>query len=308
MTLPEMLVSTQVPLNTPVPSTQTDLSPAYSSPAYGKIQALDLEPIKFKLVKEKSWPLQKAEAVEKLYKTYLLLFALYPGEEHVPTADIDEMWHGHILDTQKYMADCHEIFGYYLHHYPYLGMLGAEDAVVASAKFAATRARFVAHGAQDPAEAAHCGGGCGGHGCGGHSCGGHSCGGHGGGDHGGGGHSDGGSGHGHTDNGPIASCTSSVPSTPLRDEWKKKKEKPPKKKPANENPAPKKKPFWKRIFRALRRTPQLVLPRNKSVKLPARSRWDMSVDPRAVNVRGRPTRAELLQLLETLPPENTTRH
>src|ERR1700722_6391239 len=136
MTHPEMLVPTQVPLNTPVSSTQT-----YLSPIQAKIQALDLGPIKFKLVKEKSWPLHKAEAVEKLYKTYLLLFALYPGEEHVPTADIDEMWHGHILDTQKYMADCHEIFGYYLHHYPYLGMLGAEDATLAAAKFSTTRRR-----------------------------------------------------------------------------------------------------------------------------------------------------------------------
>jgi hypothetical protein len=108
-----------------------------------KIQELDLEPIKYKLIKEQNWTIDKADKVEKLYKTYLLLFALYPHEEHVPTQDIDDMWHGHILDTQKYMADCQDIFGYYLHHYPYLGLMDAADVVRATAQFDATRQRFL---------------------------------------------------------------------------------------------------------------------------------------------------------------------
>lgn len=41
---------------------------------------------------------------------------------------IDDFWHLHILDTQKYAEDCQVIFGYFLHHFPYFGMRGEEDA------------------------------------------------------------------------------------------------------------------------------------------------------------------------------------
>lgn len=281
------------------------------TPYHDKIEALDLEPIKFKLIKEKGWPLQKADSVEKLYKAYLLLFALYPCEEHVPTPDIDEMWHSHILDTHKYMADCHDLFGFYLHHYPYLGMLGTEDAALATAQFEKTRQRFRDIAGLDPVKAADCGGGgCGG-GCSSSSCsgGGSSC--SSGGDAG---HSGGDTG-GHSDPGPadsgyvpiiIPSCSSTgnnstVPSKPLKDEWKKKKEKP--QTPANNNPNPaqeKKKPFWKRIFKAMRRQTETT------VKEP--TRWERSVDPRLMRKKGRPTRAALLAMLAEIDGENATKH
>ena len=38
-----------------------------------------------------------------------------------------EFWHFHILDTLKYQEDCDNIFGYFLHHFPYFGMRGQED-------------------------------------------------------------------------------------------------------------------------------------------------------------------------------------
>lgn len=299
MDLQHMLHSHTNPDNKPALKPQT-----LRTPYHDKIEALDLEPIKFKLVKEKGWPLQKADSVEKLYKAYLLLFALYPCEEHVPTPDIDEMWHSHILDTYKYMADCHDIFGFYLHHYPYLGMLGTEDAALATAQFAATRKRFQEIAGLDPVSAADCGGG-GGCGGGGSSCSSSSCSSSGGGDSGG--HSDPGPGHHESGYVPIIipSCSSTgnsnIPSKPLKDEWKKKKEKP--QTPANNNPSPaqeKKKPFWKRIFKALRRKEETA------VKEP--TRWERSVDPRLMRKKGRPTRAELLALLAETDGETATKH
>ena len=286
-----------------------------------KIRALDLEPIKFKLIKEKGWTLKRADSVEQLYKAYLTLFALYPKEEHVPTSDIDEMWHSHILDTHKYMADCQDIFGFYLHHYPYLGMLGTEDAALATAQFEATRRRFMEVAGLDPIEAANCGGGggCGGGGSscggGGSSCGGggHSC--SGGSSHScsGGSHDSGGGHHspGHspvTDIAPpiISSCSSSVPSEPLTDKWKKKKDKPVTDKPANENGTPKKKPFWKRIIGALSTTIGGRKQPETAVKAPP-SKWEMSVNPKYMRTKGRPTRADLVAMLSTLP-ENATKH
>jgi hypothetical protein len=51
----------------------------------------------------------------------------FPGGTIAPVVDVDEFWHYHILNTRKYAADCQEIFGYFLHHFPYAGMRGEDD-------------------------------------------------------------------------------------------------------------------------------------------------------------------------------------
>jgi hypothetical protein len=63
----------------------------------------------------------------------------------VPTHEIDEFWHQHILDTLKYVDDCQYVFGYFLHHYPYFGLRGAEDAQALADSFEKTRALFIEH-------------------------------------------------------------------------------------------------------------------------------------------------------------------
>src|SRR3989344_2573103 len=100
--------------------------------SFRKIDELDLTMVKTKLClpleKEgKGWTSELANAAERWYKMYLKL-CLIRGKGVVPTHLIDEMWHAHILDTRKYHADCQTIFGYYLHHFPYFGLRGEEDA------------------------------------------------------------------------------------------------------------------------------------------------------------------------------------
>jgi hypothetical protein len=94
------------------------------------VMQLDLEPIKMKLMHVASgegWSLEKANAVEKEYRRFLCLMKLYPEEDTAPLVDVDTFWHYHILDTMKYAADCEQAFGYFLHHYPYVGMRGEDD-------------------------------------------------------------------------------------------------------------------------------------------------------------------------------------
>lgn len=140
---------------------------------------LDLVPVKYKLVKEKGWSLQRVTIVEPQYKAFLYLIGTKHDQMFVPTLDIDEMWHGHILDTRKYMADCAEHFGEYIHHYPYLGLKDGEDEVRAQKLFAATCAVMLEGLAIDVnALRFSCCGGGGGGGCGGGggaSCGTASC-------------------------------------------------------------------------------------------------------------------------------------
>jgi hypothetical protein len=96
-----------------------------------KIAALDLDAIKSKLMHRKSgerWSPARADAVECEYRRFLYLMKIFPGELTAPDVDVDTFWHYHILDTMKYAADCDLIFGYFLHHFPYIGMRGAEDS------------------------------------------------------------------------------------------------------------------------------------------------------------------------------------
>jgi hypothetical protein len=94
------------------------------------VMQLDLEPIKMKLMHVESgegWSLEKANAVEKEYRRFLCLMKMYPDEDTAPLVDVDTFWHYHILDTMKYAVDCEQAFGYFLHHYPYVGMRGEDD-------------------------------------------------------------------------------------------------------------------------------------------------------------------------------------
>ncbi|TWI65353.1 uncharacterized protein DUF1399 [Pseudoduganella lurida] len=98
--------------------------------AFGTIEALDLEPIKVKLMHEESgegWSRAHADAVEKEYRRFLILMKKYPQEQAAPLMDVDTFWHYHILDTLKYAADCDAVFGHFLHHFPYIGLRGEAD-------------------------------------------------------------------------------------------------------------------------------------------------------------------------------------
>lgn len=78
-------------------------------------------------IKDGAWDLTRAILAVKNYKRYMAVTKALGGVQLVPNGDIDEIWHMHILDTRAYMKDCQELFGEYLHHFPYFGMLGEEN-------------------------------------------------------------------------------------------------------------------------------------------------------------------------------------
>jgi hypothetical protein len=97
---------------------------------FNVIASLDLNPIKAKLTHKESgegWSAEKANAVETEYRRFLYLMKTFPAEQTAPLQDVDTFWHYHILDTMKYAIDCEQVFGYFLHHYPYLGMHGEDS-------------------------------------------------------------------------------------------------------------------------------------------------------------------------------------
>jgi hypothetical protein len=66
------------------------------------------------------WDRAETEAAAREYRRYLLLRYLHPG---IRIAGInkngDQLWHEHIIDTDKYRHDCMRIFGSVLDHQPF---------------------------------------------------------------------------------------------------------------------------------------------------------------------------------------------
>jgi hypothetical protein len=107
------------------------------------IEALDLGPIKFKATRTEDgygWSAAYADQMEVAYKRYLILHAKYPELTLAPDRDTDRFWHMHILDTMKYAADCEATFGRFIHHFPYLGLRGEDDAKALDEAFAKMQA------------------------------------------------------------------------------------------------------------------------------------------------------------------------
>lgn len=93
------------------------------------IEALDFSRMKAKLLHQQHvrWTLESLEEAERGYRQFLKLAAKYPDSPAVPSEQVDAFWHAHILDTRRYAGDCERIFGYVLHHDPYVGIDGPED-------------------------------------------------------------------------------------------------------------------------------------------------------------------------------------
>ncbi|MEM9245508.1 MAG: hypothetical protein AAGA67_07180 [Cyanobacteria bacterium P01_F01_bin.153] len=80
------------------------------------------------------WSRSRLYGAIQSYANFLLDVALQPGMSFSATSgDMDEVWHCHILQTQKYTNDCNTLFGYYLHHEAMsapVQSLGKEEIVV----------------------------------------------------------------------------------------------------------------------------------------------------------------------------------
>lgn len=119
------------------------------------IDSLDLTMMKLKLAdpdEGAGWSAEFCDRVEVEYRRYLGLSRRYPEKAIVPSKVVDTFWHAHILDTQAYAPDCDRTFGFFLHHYPYFGMRGPEDAAALGAAYDETLDLYEAHFGPAPAD------------------------------------------------------------------------------------------------------------------------------------------------------------
>ena len=85
-----------------------------------KLNNLDLQSVANKLMSSEyghGWTVRQTDTAISRYKIFLSVLFIFPEIELVPTKEIDEVWHAHILvDTSVYIQDCQNLFGYILHH------------------------------------------------------------------------------------------------------------------------------------------------------------------------------------------------
>lgn len=119
------------PVDTPEQIASTPTSEMRIQAGEAAINRIDFSMICMKLMdpnEGEGWSRRQCAEVAEEYRRFLTLHLFFPGEDIVPNLAIDTFWHFHILDTAAYYKDCKAIFGKILHHYPYFGMKGKEDA------------------------------------------------------------------------------------------------------------------------------------------------------------------------------------
>jgi hypothetical protein len=117
----------------------------------------DIDTIDFTMIKRKlqdkeegqGWTKNQCNEAESEYKRFLALKRTYPEKDIVPHKVVDQFWHQHILDTEKYALDCELIFGRFLHHYPYFGMNGKQEAQNLLDAFEETKELYKLHFQED---------------------------------------------------------------------------------------------------------------------------------------------------------------
>ncbi|WP_240702392.1 glycine-rich domain-containing protein [Trinickia terrae] len=122
------------------------------------IDTLNFERMKQKMLhgKRSMWTAETLARAEAGYRRFLKLAVKYPHMPVVPSEAVDEFWHAHILDTQRYAADCERIFGAPLHHNPYVGIDGPEDEARLMRMAEETNALMASEFSAEQADAAYC--------------------------------------------------------------------------------------------------------------------------------------------------------
>lgn len=113
-----------------------------------KLTSIDFGPIAFKLMNPEEgegWTLEKSTRAVEQYRRFLFLVYRYPEERIVPSREVDQVWHTHILDTVKYREECDLLFGKFMDHWPYFGLKDEAERQELNDAFSHTQQLFEVH-------------------------------------------------------------------------------------------------------------------------------------------------------------------
>ena len=84
---------------------------------------LNLSSVRSRVIKERpDWTSEYADKVDVEYRRWLQMCSEM-DKHNIPelklfSKHVDDFWHNHVLFTEKYMNECDQIAGRYLHHQP----------------------------------------------------------------------------------------------------------------------------------------------------------------------------------------------
>lgn len=83
---------------------------------------IDLGAVVEKARERNGWTESETEYARRWYVRHLHMCQRYPEVRLAAISEkADELWHQHILDTQKYASDCEKLFAKMVHHQPIYG-------------------------------------------------------------------------------------------------------------------------------------------------------------------------------------------
>lgn len=115
------------------------------SKVLARFNSVDLSMLEQKLMDPEEgngWTQAYTTALRTEYQRYLAMIIVLPNEPLAPSHPIDDYWHAHILDTAAYARDCQLLAGKFIHHFPYFGIRGEDDAAALRAGFELTLALY----------------------------------------------------------------------------------------------------------------------------------------------------------------------
>ncbi len=97
-----------------------------------KIDTIDCKPIQFFMTEFNDGPLINRIQFRRrweLYKKFLYIKIVHTDFKAVPTTIIDEVWHCHILMTDKYRTDCALLCNRFIEHDPLFGTRDPDEVI-----------------------------------------------------------------------------------------------------------------------------------------------------------------------------------
>lgn len=113
---------------------------------WNAVHSLDFKGVRTWLKNRLGWEEGRVNDAILLYCRFLYLVALYPDTPLVPTLEIDEVWHAHILSsTSLYAKHCLALLGYFLDHEYYASsddLFGVSVDLSTDPRFVETARRY----------------------------------------------------------------------------------------------------------------------------------------------------------------------
>ena len=78
---------------------------------------MDLSRIQYRLETKLKWSAERSDRAIAEYRRFIYIVGTCQGR-YVPSQEVDEVWHAHILHTALYAKHCNEICQRFIHHRP----------------------------------------------------------------------------------------------------------------------------------------------------------------------------------------------